>query len=158
MTLLGKPASEQLCICARTILSSVGGAARLGELYAVQPGSGKPGTVVPYECGDTQCYCVQAGSIDAANWGVVGQHGDGVWCLTCTSQQRYCVHVGVLVDASLVNASSAHSCLQPQAFERRLEEDFDRVEGKRRITCISQEQLPARTEDDPVLHSLIAGG
>jgi hypothetical protein len=151
---------EPLCECGHAIVRSAGSGSTfaLSEVLASSKGTDMPGRQVPWQHGGKELQCVRADS----GWGIVGRHGDPLWCHTCPSRQRSCAHVLMLLEGSSAgsnsNAGPNSTWLQPAVFEERFEEDFDTETGERRLTCLSRLQLPARPQDDPELHQLLAGG
>jgi hypothetical protein len=145
---------EPLCTCGRAAVRIAGGEAALAaRLRSTPPAT--PGQVMTWQHDGKGLSCVHAGG--DTGWGIVGQHGEQPWCLTCSSRQRSCEHVAVLGGGAAAASGPLASWLAPADFEARLNEDFDRETGQRRLTCLSREPLPARPEDDLELDALLAG-
>ena len=147
--------AEPLCRCAVQVAAACGGHGPLARLLSASIGSNQPGSVLEFQHEGRELHCVQPGS-SAASWGIVGQHGDQPWCLTCPSHQRHCAHVQQLRD-TVPSAAATSAYLGPLEFERKLQEDFDLAEGRRRLTCLSRLPLPAHLPNDQQLHNVLIG-
>ena len=151
------------CPCASRLLQSLGGETSLKKEILLESARLRSSFLGQFSVGGNSYTFVNPAGISGdsganlfTQWGVVKtvRDGHGYLCQSCHSRSRHCVHTHALLEG----CGPCRTVEMPSAkFNARVKKAIDPATGRRRITSLSQRELPFFPEDDAVVYENFAG-